>query len=128
MAIRILLLDDSPVDAELARRALRGLGTPPGPAEVTHTGDWAQARRHLEAGEFDLMLLDFKLPGLSGLDILHQLRGRPHPPVIMMTGQEDIATAVETLRAGAADYVPKSPAAGPGLCLAIERVLDRVRL
>jgi signal transduction histidine kinase len=46
----------------------------------------------------------------------------------MMTGRNDVRTAVETLRAGAADYVAKSDDWGSSLCLAVERVLERVRL
>src|SRR6266849_1197558 len=122
MGIRALLVDDNPFDRELACRALRGLPVPPGPVELACAGDWAEALPHLEAGGFDLMLLDYHLPRLTGLDILRELQGQAHPPVIMMTGQDDIATAVETLRAGAADYVPKTADWGPALCLAVERV------
>ena len=128
MGIRILLIDDNPFDRELVRRGLRGLPTPPGPVELVGAGEWGEALPHLEAGGLDLLLLDYHLPGLTGLDVLRELRGRVHPPIIMMTGQDDIATAVETLRAGASDYVPKSADSGPSLCLAVERVLERVRL
>ena len=101
MGIRILLIDDNPFDRELVRRGLRGLPTPPGPVELVGVGEWAEARPHLDAGGFDLLLLDYHLPGVTGLDVLRELRGRVHPPIVMMTGQDDIATAVETLRAGA---------------------------
>ena len=128
MGVRVLLLDDNPFDRELAARALRVLPVPPGPVELVCTGDWPEAQPYILAGGFDLLLLDYNLPGLTGLDILHDLRGREHPPVIMMTGQDDLATAVETLRVGAYDYVPKSSDWGQSLCLAVERVLHRVRL
>ena len=128
MGIRILLIDDNPFDRELVRRGLQGLPAPPGPVELVAAAEWGEARPHLEAGGLDLLLLDYHLPGLTGLDVLRELRGRVHPPIIMMTGQDDIATAVETLRAGASDYVPKSADSGPSLCLAVERVLERVRL
>jgi signal transduction histidine kinase len=128
MGVRVLVIDDSAVDRELARRALARLTVPPGPAEVVCAGDWPQAARHLETSAFDVLILDFHLPGVSGLDVLRVLETRPHPPVIMMTGQDDVATAVETLRAGAYDYVPKSVDAGPTLCLTVERALERVRL
>ena len=108
IGIRALLIDDNPFDRELACRALRGLPVPPGPVELVCAGDWAEALPHLEAGGFDLVLLDYHLPGLMGLDILRELQGQAHPPVIMMTGQDDIATAVEILRAEAADYVGDS--------------------
>ena len=128
MGIRILLIDDNAFDRGLARRGLRDLPTPPGPVELVEASEWRDALPHLEAGGLDLLLLDYHLPGLSGLEVLRELRGRAHPPIIMMTGQDDVATAVETLRAGASDYVPKSAGWGPSLCLAVERVLERVRL
>jgi signal transduction histidine kinase len=128
MAIRILLIDDSPVDRELARRALCDLPVPPGPVELVSAGDLDEAMPHLIGGHFDVMLLDFNLPGRSGLEILRALDGTKRPPVIMTTGQQDVATAVETLRAGAHDYVVKSADWAPALCLTIERVLKRVQL
>ncbi len=128
MPIRILLIDDNPLDRELALRALRRLPSPPGPAECVCANDWDEAVSHIKDGGFDLLLLDYNLPRVSGLDVLHALRDLDHPPVIMTTGQEDVATAVETLRAGAYDYVTKSVDWGPSLRLAVERVLDRVRL
>jgi signal transduction histidine kinase len=127
MALRILVVDDSIYDRELTERALRKLGAPYGPVDTLGVGDWREAERHVDQG-FDLMLLDFHLPGTNGLEVLGKLRERVHPPVIMMTGQNDVATAVETLRAGASDYVAKGEDWGPSLCLAVERVIERVRL
>jgi signal transduction histidine kinase len=128
MGIRILLIDDSPIDRELARNALRGLSVPPGPVELVSAGDLAEAMPHLVGQHFDLMLLDFNLPGRSGLEILRALDPTKRPPVVMTTGQQDVATAVETLRAGAHDYVVKSADWGLALCMTVERVLTRVRL
>lgn len=128
MAIRVLMIDDSSWDQELARAALTAVGEPIGPVHLTCAKDWAEAEPLVAAGGLDLILLDYNLPGLSGLEILHELAGRPHAPVIMMTGQDDVATAVETLRAGALDYVPKAMEWGTGLRHAIERVVTRVRL
>jgi len=127
MSLRILVVDDSIYDRELTARALRKLAPPYGPAETVGVADWREAERHIDAG-FDLVLLDFHLPAMNGLEVLHELHGRIHPPVIMMTGQNDVATAVETLRAGASDYVAKGDDWGPSLCLAVERVIERVRL
>lgn len=128
MGIRILVVDDSAYDRELTARAMRTLSSPPGPVETVGVGDWHEAEPHIAAGGYDLILLDFHLPAMNGLDVLRELNGRPHPPIIMMTGQNDVATAVETLRAGASDYVPKGEDWAPSLCLAVERVLERVRL
>jgi signal transduction histidine kinase len=128
MAIRILVVDDNAYDRELTARALRALAVPPGPAETTGVADWRAAEAHIEAGGFDVLLLDYHLPDTNGLDALRALHGRPHPPVVMMTGQNDVVVAVETLRAGAADYVPKSEDWASALCLAVERVVERSRL
>ena len=128
MALRILVVDDNPCDRELTARALRQLATPPGPADTTDVGDWRAAEALVTGGRFDVVLLDYHLPDANGLDVLRALRDRPHPPVIMMTGLNDVAIAVETLRAGAADYVPKSEDWASALCLAIERVVERRRL
>ncbi len=129
MALRILIIDDSPADQEIASRALERLPGPMGPAEVLRALDWAEARRHLDAGGLDLVLLDYHLPGTTGLDVLRDIRRmRGAPPVIMMTGQGDVATAVATLREGAQEYVPKAADCGPGLCLAVERVVERAHL
>ena len=128
MGTRILVVDDSAYDRELTARALRKLAAPFAPVETVGVGDWREAEPHIAAGGYDLILLDFNLPAMNGLGVLRQLNRRPHPPVIMMTGQNDVATAVETLRAGASDYVPKGEDWSPSLCLAVERVLERVRL
>jgi signal transduction histidine kinase len=128
MALRILLIDDNLYDRELTERALRTLAPPLGPPETVGVADWHEAERAIDAG-FDLVLLDHHLPTLTGLEILRELRGRIHPPVIMMTGQNDVGTAVETLRAGASDYVTKGGGDwAEALRLAVERVTERVRL
>ena len=128
MGIHILVVDDNAYDRELTARALRGLAAPPGPAETTGVADWRAAEPYVAAGRCDVVLLDYHLPDATGLDVVRALHGRPHPPIIVMTGQNDVAIAVETLRAGAADYVPKSEDWASALCLAVERVLERVRL
>jgi len=128
-ALRVLVVDDSPLDRELATRALARLAVPPGPCEVTPATRWAEAEHALRAGTFDLVILDFHLPDFNGLRVLERLAAEVHPPVIMLTGQDNLATAVETLRAGAADYVPKAlDDSGEALRLAVERVLEHERL
>ena len=129
MSLRLLLIDDNPLEREIALEGLRRLTAPLGPAEVRIAGDCSSARRELAAaGELDAILLDYNLPDGTGLEFLHELQGREHPPVIMMTGQRDVHTAVETLRAGAYDYVTKTGAWGAAVARTVERVTERVGL
>jgi signal transduction histidine kinase len=123
----ILLVDDNRFDRELASCALRTYVTPP--PRLLEAESWDDAGPLLDAGGVDLLLLDFNLPRMSGLEILHELASRPNrPPVVMLTGQEDVETAVATLRAGAHDYVVKSVDWGPVLGRTIERVMEHVHL
>ncbi len=126
--LSILLVDDNHFDRELARWALASLLSPPTPLAITEAATWDEARVTLDAGGVDLVLLDFHLPGRTGLDVLDELRGRPdRPPVIMMTGRDDIETVAETLRAGADDYVRKGIDWAPELCRATRRAIAAVR-
>lgn len=128
MSVRILLVDDNPYDRELAAIALRDLESPCGPAQCVGVGDWQDARRHLASEVVDVILLDYHLPETSGLEILSELAENLAPPVIMLTGQADLATALETLRAGACEYVAKAPGWETTICLVVMRVLRRVQL
>ncbi len=128
MRIRLLLIDDNPLERWVALEGLRRLTSPPGPAEVRIAADCAEGRRQVEGGAFDAILLDHSLPDGTGLEFLRGLKGHDHPPVIMMTRQRDVQTAVETLRAGAHDYVTKTGAWGAALALTVERVTERVGL
>lgn len=81
----------------------------------------------ITAGGIDLVLLDMVMPGVSGVQVLHELRGARETmdlPVIMITGRSDPAAAVEALAAGADDWVAK-PFAFEVLEARIERILLR---
>ncbi len=76
----------------------------------------------------DVLLTDLKLPGMTGQDLLRQAREHyPNMVVIVMTGFATIHSAVEAMRDGAADYLPK-PFTLAQLCLAIERAVETRRL
>ncbi len=103
-AIRVLLLEDSPLDAELVLASLRA-----GDLEV-------DARRAVTREDFeralggcpDLILADYSLPGFDGISAMHLARERcPQVPFIFVTGALGEELAIETLRGGATDYVLK---------------------
>lgn len=103
--LRILLVDDNLDHAQLALRALK---TQQGwRVDTVRLGAECIERCRDEA--YDLVLLDYRLPDLSGLDVLRRLRALPRPPhVILMTSQGSEEVAIQALDAGAAAYVVKN--------------------
>ena len=105
-AIRLLYAEDNAQDADLTRTYFEHEAADFA-LEVVETG--AQCLARLAAEHFDLLLLDKRLPDMDGLDLLARLRaGGQGLPVVMVTGIGDDETVARALRAGAADYVPKS--------------------
>lgn len=103
--LRILLVDDNLDHVQLATRALRQ--EPAWRIDTARLGEEGIER----AGEtlFDLVLLDYRLPDMSGLDVLRALRAKhPRLAVILMTSQGSEEVAVEALKQGAAAYVVKN--------------------
>jgi CheY-like chemotaxis protein len=78
--------------------------------DVTLTRDGLQAFEQAKANAPDVLITDFMMPGISGLDLLRMLRGEPglqRVPVVMLTAKADAAHRVEALREGAVDYLLK---------------------
>jgi len=101
--MRILLVEDDRMIGESVRTSLRQDG---------YAVDWVQDGRSADAAmsaeHFDLVLLDLGLPGMSGLEVLHSLRGRKNStPVIVITARDGIEDRIKGLDAGADDYVVK---------------------
>jgi DNA-binding NtrC family response regulator len=95
---------------------------------VLAAGDARSAASLYERERPDLVLLDIQLPDLSGLQLLDVFRARdPDATVIMLTGQADVATAVEAMRLGAENFLTK-PVELPHLEAATERALEKVEL
>lgn len=101
--VRILYLDDDAGLGVLLGRAL----TPRGyVVESVETGEDALAR--LNAASFDVVAMDHNLTNEIGLDVIPRIRALPDaPPIIYVTGSEDVRIAVAALKAGAVDYVWK---------------------
>jgi PAS domain S-box-containing protein len=102
----LLVVDDDAVDRMAVRRAIAATGLV---ATVEEAPDAETALAVLTALPSDCVLLDYQLPGRSGLELLKDIRRRGlDVPVIMLTGRSDPETAVELMKAGAADFLSKS--------------------
>jgi len=119
--LKILVVDDDDVDRMAVRRALKASGLD---ATVTEAEDADGALAKLETEHFDCALLDYRMPGTDGLDVVRNARERGLlTPFIMLTGFGDEQTAVELMKAGAADYIPKSSLTPERLALSLRGVL-----
>ena len=113
--MRILVIEDEPGIADFVQRALRAQGH-----AVAVASDGLEGERQALATDVDLVILDRRLPGRDGLEVLRGVRaGKPDLPVIMLTALAEIADKVGGLDAGATDYVTKP--------FSVEELLARVR-
>lgn len=104
--IKILLVEDNPGDARLLQIALDEAGT--NQFALTHAKRHDEALRYLEDEGFDVVLLDLSLPDSQGLDTFTSTRAKaPEVPIIMLTGLDNEAFALESMQHGAQDYFVK---------------------
>jgi len=102
-AIRVLVADDEKNLRELIVRELARKGH-----DVQGVGDGEAALARLAEAPYDVVVLDMKMPRKEGIEVLRELAGQPEQPqVIVMTGFQDVATAVEAMKLGAYDYLTK---------------------
>ena len=112
--MKVLVIEDDPTVGQFVRRGLEEQRW-----GVDLVTDGEEGERRAASETYDLVILDMRLPGRSGLQVLHALRARGFErPVLVLTAQDAIDAKVETLRAGADDYVTKP--------FAFEELLARV--
>jgi two-component system, NtrC family, sensor kinase len=100
---KVLVMDDDPAILEVLEMRLSTMGF-----DVTATSDPRKALEAVEAGRFDLALLDLRMEPLDGMRVMEALHERqPRLPVLIMTAHGTIQTAVEAVRRGAFDYLTK---------------------
>ncbi len=98
----ILIIDD---DIELCQMLSEFLALDQLKLSADHDGE--SGLKSLQAGSFDLAILDIMLPGMSGLEVLKQLRKFSEIPVIMLTARGEDVDRILGLEFGADDYIPK---------------------
>jgi two-component system copper resistance phosphate regulon response regulator CusR len=115
MGIRILLIEDEEAIGDFVARGLREEGF-----SVEWALDGEAGWHHLKTGTWDLVLLDWWLPGQDGLSLLKKFRQAGHDtPVLMLTARDSVTDRVRGLDGGADDYLCKP--------FAFEELLARVR-
>lgn len=113
--INVLVVDDEPVLAEMVSMALRYEGW-----NISTAGDGESAIAAARNQRPDVVVLDVMLPDMSGLDVLHKLRGEiPQLPVLLLTAKDAVEDRIAGLTAGGDDYVTKP--------FSIEEVVLRLR-
>ena len=121
--LNLLIVDDERAIREVCREVAQSLGF------NTAVADSAEhAYRLLDTQSIDVVLLDLKLPGASGLEALHQIGERkPDAVIVVVTGYGTVQSAVQAMKNGAYDYVTK-PFSMEELRLLLERVSGHLKL
>src|SRR5437016_4450126 len=121
--LNLLIVDDERAIREACREVAISLGYSAYMADSAE-----QAFRQLEAQSIDVVLLDLKLPGVGGLEALHQIKERrPEAVVIVVTGYGTVQSAVQAMKTGAYDYMTK-PFSVDELKMLLERVSSHLKL
>ncbi|MFL5734942.1 MAG: sigma-54-dependent transcriptional regulator [Chloroflexia bacterium] len=120
---RILVADDDAPTRELLRTVLEDEGY-----QVSEAGSGQEALEAIKAGAHDLVLLDMRMPGMTGMDVLKELRDKQgEVPVILMTAHGSPNIAIQASSLGVYDYVTK-PFALDEVLHKIKRYFERLRL
>ena len=119
----ILVMDDEETMRDSCRQALSRDGN-----RVAVAEDGLKGLALLKRESFDLVILDLKMPGLSGMEVLKKIKeDNPEATVIVITGYATVESAVEAMKRGAYDFIPK-PFTPDSLRAIVKRALDRREL
>ena len=119
----MLIVDDDAASRRLLDVRLRALG-----CVVTEASDGEEALSEISRDEPALMLLDYQMPGMDGIDVLREMRKTGIDlPVIVVTAHGSVETAVEAMKEGAYDFITK-PIDSQHLEIVVRKALERVRL
>ena len=120
---RVLCVDDEPVILHILRRLLEVQGF-----EAVVCSDPQEAVAGFGDGDFDVVITDIHMPGMDGLALMRALRERqPDLPVVVVTGQGTVDTAIQALREGATGMLVK-PFTGEELLGEVRRALGSARM
>jgi DNA-binding NtrC family response regulator len=123
MSDKILIVDDEPSNRNILGQELAHEGY-----SVLAASDGREALRKVESAHPDLIILDYMMPDLSGLEVLQELRKRENDtPVVMITAYGTMERAVEAMKEGAYDFITR-PFEPDHIALVVRKALEQQRL
>jgi diguanylate cyclase (GGDEF)-like protein len=125
--LSLLLIDDDAVDRKAVARAVKTLGTG---YEMQEASSGRQGLELATGRTFDCVLTDYRLPDVDGLDLLVELRERlgATVPIVMLTGSGNESVAVEAMKRGAQDYLPKAQLGPESLSRVVSNAIEKCAL
>ncbi|MBU2444450.1 MAG: sigma-54 dependent transcriptional regulator [Bacteroidetes bacterium] len=120
---KILVVDDELVICKSCEKIFRRAGH-----EVQYSTSGKEALKLIDAGDYDIVFTDLKMVDIGGMEVLQRVKQKhPEIVVVVITGFATIASAVETMRSGAFDFLPK-PFTPAELLAVLEKALEKRRL
>ena len=120
---RILIVDDEEIVIRSCKRILAGRDF-----QVDAASNGLEALAKIQEDDYDMLILDIKMPKMNGIEVLQQVKeAHPDIDVIMITGLNQIDTAVKAMKLGAFDYLPK-PFDPEELEIVVARAFERRQL
>ena len=101
---RVLVADDSSTMRKIILRSLTAVGV----TNVVEAADGDEAVSMFDAGQFDVVLTDWNMPGKSGREVVQEIRAKNKDvPIVMVTTEAEKSSVVEAIQAGVSDYLVK---------------------
>ena len=119
---RILIIDDEAPIRRVLRDILENESY-----QVDDAATGMEALQHIKEQDFDAIFCDIKMPEMDGIEVLEAIRKESDVPVIMLSGHGTIETAVEAIKKGAFDFIPKPPDLNR-LLITLRNALDKKNL
>ena len=127
--VSVLLIDDDPASTHLCSRFLERDSSKK--YQLVTCESAAEGVRECVAGSFDIVLIDYYLPGSSAVQVLgkiHERLGENAPPAIVLTAGNSVQAATNAMRAGASDFIAKSALSPESLARSIENAVEKSQL
>jgi len=123
-SLKVLVVDDMMSMRNIVKRSLVEIGY----QDIQFATNGEEALEKLKSGEFGLVLLDWNMPVMSGIEVLRVMRANPafkKIPVLMITAEAQMENIMEAVQAGVSDYLVK-PFSGQALQEKLEKVFDKL--